>query len=237
VKVEYTKITRFEEARVEMERQEALKLSMLCTISTHAQGHELHAVALRSTVPGGTMEAVNSWGAKESLVDVTKDIFRYAIRFDPVITKGRGGEKDFIPPVRPVFLKRAQEHAEKQTAAEVAQQQRQQTEEAAQHAAAKAQRLQEQLELLQERQQTEEARRQAAANAQLLQEQNEPLKALEKSQQAKRKREEHEARRTMKKKENTGKAKSKNSFDVVEKGRYGVTRCANCTWEIWGCQC
>jgi hypothetical protein len=36
--------------------------------------------------------------------------------------------------VRPVFLKRAQEHAEKQTAAEVAQQQRQQTEEAAQHA-------------------------------------------------------------------------------------------------------
>ena len=200
-----------------MERQEALKLSMLCTISTHAQGHELHAVALRSTVPGGTMEAVNSWGAKESLVDVTKDIFRYAIRFDPVITKGRGGEKDFIPPVRPVFLKRAQEHAEKQTAAEVAQQQRQQAEEAAQQAAAKAQRLQEQLELLQE--------------------QNEPLQALGKSQQAKRKREEHEARRTMKKKENTGKAKSKNSFDVVEKGRYGVTRCANCTWEIWGCQC
>ena len=109
------------------------------------------------------------------------------------------------------------ERAAAMQAEEVAQQQRQQTEEAAQQAAAKAQRLQEQLELLQE--------------------QNEPLQALGKSQQAKRKREEYKARRTLKKKENTGKPKSKNSFDVVEKGRYGVTRCHKCTWEISACQC
>jgi hypothetical protein len=215
VKVEYTKITSFEEAHTEMKRQEALKLLMPCTMSTHAQGHELHAVALRSTVPGGTMEAVNSWGAKESLLSVTKDKFRYAIKFDPLITKGKGGETDFIPLVRPVFLKRAQEHAETQAAAEVAQQQRQQAEEAAQQAAANVQRLQEQLKLLQAQK----------------------LQALQKPQQAKRKREEEKARRTLKKKENTGKAKSKNSFDVVEKGRYGVTRCAKCKWETWGCQC
>ena len=72
VKVEYTKITSFEEARAEMKRQEALKLLMPCTISTDKQGHALHAVALRSTAPGGKMEAVNSWGADLSLLDITE---------------------------------------------------------------------------------------------------------------------------------------------------------------------
>jgi len=216
VKVEYSRISSFEETHAEMERQEALKLLMPCTMSTDAQGHELHAVALRSTVPGGTMEAVNSWGAKESLLSVTKANFFYAIRFDPLITAAtKSGDIPLeIPKVREIFQKREQEHRDKRAAAEVAQQQRQQT---------------------------EEARRQEAAKAQLLQEQYESLQALlqalEKSQQAKRKREEEKARRTLKKKENTGKAKSKNSFDVVEKGRYGVTRCAKCKWETWGCQC
>jgi hypothetical protein len=216
VKVEYSKISSFEEARAEMERQEALRLVMPCTISTDEQGHELHAVALRSTVPGGTMEAVNSWGAKESLLCVTMANFFYAIRFDPLITAAtKSGDIPLeIPKVRENFQKREQQHADKRAAAEVAQQKRQQAEEAAQQAAAKAKRLQEQLKLLQAQTQS-----------------------LEKSQPAKRKREEHEARRSLKKKENTGKARSKNSFDAVEKGGYGVTRCSKCKWEIWGCQC
>jgi len=224
VKVEYSRISSFEEAHAEMERQEALKLLMPCTMSTDAQGHELHAVALRSTVPGGTMEAVNSWGAKESLLSVTKANFFYAIRFDPLITAAtKSGDIPLeIPKVREIFQKREQEHRDKRAAAEVAQQQRQQTEEARRQEAAKAQLLQEQNESLQ---------------ALLQAQQQQSLQALEKPQQAKRKREEEKARRTLKKKENTGKAKSKNSFDVVEKGRYGVTRCAKCNWEIWGCQC
>ena len=92
VKVEYTKITSFEEARTEMERQEALKLLMLCTMSTDQQRHELHAVALRSTAPGGKMEAVNSWGANQPLVEITKANFCYAIRFDPLITAAAKAE-------------------------------------------------------------------------------------------------------------------------------------------------
>ena len=105
VKVEYTKITSFAEACAEMERQEALKLLMPCTISTDQQGHELHAVSLRGTAPGGKMEAVNSWGANQSLLEITPANFRYAIRFDPIITAAAksGGVHIAIPPVRRIF--------------------------------------------------------------------------------------------------------------------------------------
>jgi hypothetical protein len=120
VQVEYTKITSFEEARAEMERQEALKLLMLCTMSTDQQGHELHAVALRSTAPGGKMEAVNSWGANQSLVEITKANFCYAIRFDPLITAAAksGGVQIACPPVRKMFSDRVQEQDDKRKKAE-----------------------------------------------------------------------------------------------------------------------
>ena len=122
VQVEYTKITSFEEARAEMERQEALKLLMLCTMSTDQQGHELHAVALRSTAPGGKMEAVNSWGANQSLVEINEANFCYAIRFDPLITAAAksGGVQIMCPPVRKMFSDRVQEYDDKGKKAEQA---------------------------------------------------------------------------------------------------------------------
>jgi hypothetical protein len=122
VKVEYTKITSFEEARAEMERQEALKLLMLCTYSTDQQGHELHAVALRSTAPGRKMEGVNSWGANQPLVEINEANFCYAIRFDPLITAAAksGGVKIACPPVRKMFSDRVQEQDDKRKKAEQA---------------------------------------------------------------------------------------------------------------------
>jgi len=122
VKVEYTKITSFQEARAEMERQEALKLLMLCTMSTDQQGHELHAVALRSTAPGGKMEAVNSWGAIQAVVEIVEANFCYAIRFDPLITAATksGGVQIACPPVREMFSRRVQEHDNKRKKAEQA---------------------------------------------------------------------------------------------------------------------
>jgi len=122
VMVQYTKITSFEEARTEMERQEALKLLMPCTISTGQQGHKLHAVALRGTAPGGKMEAVNSWGANQSLLEITPANFCYAIRFDPVITAAAksGGVQIAIPPVRSMFSARVQEQDDKRKKAEQA---------------------------------------------------------------------------------------------------------------------
>ena len=122
VMVQYTKITSFEEARAEMERQEALKLLMPCTISTGQQGHKLHAVALRGTAPGGKMEAVNSWGANQSLLEITPANFCYAIRFDPVITAAAksGGVQIAIPPVRSMFSARVQEQDDKRKKAEQA---------------------------------------------------------------------------------------------------------------------
>jgi len=114
VQVEYTKITSFEETRAEMERQQALKLLMLCTMITVQQGHELHAVALRSTAPGRKMEAVNSWGANQPLVEIDEANFCYAIRFDPLITAAAksGGVKIACPPVRKMFSDRVQEQVD-----------------------------------------------------------------------------------------------------------------------------
>ena len=111
VVVKYTKITSYQAAHAEMKRQEALKMLMLCTISTDKEGHDLHAVALHGTVPGGTMEAVNSWGARQPLLEVTPQNFLYAIRFDPNITAATksGGRPQAIPPVRKGFTKRMQE--------------------------------------------------------------------------------------------------------------------------------
>ena len=62
VKVDFSTINSFEEARREMQRAEKLKMYTPCTVKTGAKGHERYAVTLTGTAPKGKMEAQNSWG-------------------------------------------------------------------------------------------------------------------------------------------------------------------------------
>jgi len=93
VKVNFRAIGTFSEAYHEMERAEALKMLMPCTMTTErkAQGHGQHSVALSACI-AGKMEALNSWGASQVFQDVTQDNFVIAVTFDPVITAAWEGE-------------------------------------------------------------------------------------------------------------------------------------------------
>ena len=91
------RIDNFEEAYRAMQKAEAQRMFMLCTIKTPQQGHTRHAVALQACVPGSQkMTAVNSWGANLPYLDVTSDNFVYACTFDPVIVAAEQGDKGCI---------------------------------------------------------------------------------------------------------------------------------------------
>ena len=62
VKVDFSTINSFDQARREMQRAEKLKMYTPCTVKTGAKGHERYAVTLTGTAPKGKMEAQNSWG-------------------------------------------------------------------------------------------------------------------------------------------------------------------------------
>jgi len=98
VRVEFREIHSFEEARCEMQRAEILGMYMPCTITTSADGHNRHSVALTQCYKGtDEMCAVNRWGAKELHLDVTRQNFKLAITFDTIITAATGGNGLSMP--------------------------------------------------------------------------------------------------------------------------------------------
>jgi hypothetical protein len=108
VRVEFRKIDSFDEAHREMERAQALHMYLPCTMITDDKGHPQHSVALKATLPGGTMQAQNSWGAEQIHMTVTRENFICAITFDPIITAAvkSGGMKQAVPPRSDAFRKR-----------------------------------------------------------------------------------------------------------------------------------
>ena len=106
VHVDFCKLGTFEAAFVEMQRHEHKKMYMPCSISTEEDGHGRHSVALTSafeTAAGRKMmQALNSWGATQTFMDVTEDNFVYAITFDPIITDAHKGEKPIKPLPEPL---------------------------------------------------------------------------------------------------------------------------------------
>ena len=114
VKIDFKMIESFTEANEEMKLVDKLRIYMPCTISTNINGHALHAVVLEKRVSSETMEARNSWGAKQAFVEVSSANFRSAITFDPIITAATRGKSDGdaacgIPPVRKVYSQRMEE--------------------------------------------------------------------------------------------------------------------------------
>ena len=75
VKVDFSTINSFDEARREMQRAEKLKMYMPCTVKTDAKGHERHAVTLTGTAPKDKMEAQNSWGGDNKNWTVDRENF------------------------------------------------------------------------------------------------------------------------------------------------------------------
>mmetsp|Transcript_4662 Transcript_4662/g.6895 ORF Transcript_4662/g.6895 Transcript_4662/m.6895 type:complete len:265 (+) Transcript_4662:68-862(+) len=102
VRVEFREIHSFEEARCEMQRAQILGMYMPCTITTSADGHSRHSVALTKCYQGtDEMYAVNSWGAKDKHLDVTRQNFKVAITFDTIITAATGGNGLSMPVPEP----------------------------------------------------------------------------------------------------------------------------------------
>ena len=124
VHVDFDKLSTFEEAFVEMQRQKIKEMYMPCCITTQKDGHGLHSVALTSayeTAAGRKMmQAMNSWGSNQTFLDVTEDNFKYAITFDPIIIDAHQGEKPIRPLPKPldVYLIREEKAAKQKAAAE-----------------------------------------------------------------------------------------------------------------------
>jgi hypothetical protein len=102
VKIDFCRVSTFEAAFVEMERHETKKMYMPCAMSTTADGHSRHSVALVSALKTDTghktMQAQNSWGPIKTFLTVNEDNFHYAITFDPIITDAHKG----ATPIRPL---------------------------------------------------------------------------------------------------------------------------------------
>ena len=118
VKVESRKIDSFDEAYREMDRAKALEMFLPCTIITNDKNHSQHSVALKATVPGGTMQAQNSWGSQQVHMTVTRENFLCAITFDPIITaaKKSGSSINQAFSISDTYRKRLKKRGEQEAA-------------------------------------------------------------------------------------------------------------------------
>ena len=91
VKVQYTRIDNIEEAYDLLRRTQGV-LHMMAVISTQEDGHGLHAVMLSMPFrKRPEMQAINSWGAVQALIEVNRANFKYAVTVDPEIKTVRNG--------------------------------------------------------------------------------------------------------------------------------------------------
>ena len=96
VRLTFREVLDFEEAYRETERAENLKMFLLCTVKTNEDGHAQHALALAgvfvSKAGDKKIQALNSWGANETYMDVSPQNFVSAVTFDPCIVRVYQGE-------------------------------------------------------------------------------------------------------------------------------------------------
>ena len=118
VRVESRKIDSFDEAYRKMDRAKALEMFLPCTIITNDKNHSQHSVALKATVPGGTMQAQNSWGSQQVHMTVTRENFLCAITFDPIITaaKKSGSSINQAFSISDTYRKRLKKRGEQEAA-------------------------------------------------------------------------------------------------------------------------
>jgi hypothetical protein len=105
VSVDVRRIETIEEAYAETQKIDGVLLLLVC-ITTDANGHGLHAVAVdKPYKTPNEMRGLNSWGATKTFMDVTPDNFQYAVALDPIIIeKKRGSQEQQIPKVTRGFF-------------------------------------------------------------------------------------------------------------------------------------
>ena len=100
VSVDVRRIETIEEAYAEVQKIEGVLL-LMTSIATETDSHETHAVAVDKPYKKlNEMRGLNSWGATQCFMDVTRRNFKYAVTLDPIITaKKKGSRTKRIPEV------------------------------------------------------------------------------------------------------------------------------------------
>ena len=100
VRVEIRRIDTIEEAYAEAQKIDGVLL-LMTSITTEVGGHLAHAVAVdKPYKTPNEMRGLNSWGATQCFMDVTRRNFQRAVALDPIIIeKKKGSQAKGIPEV------------------------------------------------------------------------------------------------------------------------------------------
>ena len=117
IKVDCKKLADIEKTYEKMKRVEGT-MTLVCVIKTDTAGHKLHAVALTGAYRGKpNMKAINSWGAKKALMDVTRENFHSAFLVVPDIFDVQTlAKKALVPPLQKGWIEKVDQEYESDSA-------------------------------------------------------------------------------------------------------------------------